>query len=153
MSPKRQWDVSYTSIVPRVQTIRIPRVEGSEPPGGANACNGWYHFKTTVTRAILSRYFIARQSRSTRLCSCTLRLCRVNKTKTSWLIILRSSLVLVGCFAKRKRTISRRVQERLDREQFHYLWRRIVKRGKRRRSRVCRRYDIGLRNVCYSVAT
>jgi len=33
--------------------------------------------------------------------------------------ILGSSLVLVGCRAKRKRAISRRVQTRLDMEQFH----------------------------------
>jgi len=32
---------------------------------------------------------------------------------------LGDSLVLVGCLAKRKRTINRRVQKRLDMEQFH----------------------------------
>jgi len=32
---------------------------------------------------------------------------------------LGDSLVLVGCLAERKRTINRRVQKRLDMEQFH----------------------------------
>ena len=35
--------------------------------------------------------------------------------------ILASSLVLVGCLAKRKRTISRRVQKRLDMELFRHF--------------------------------
>ena len=34
---------------------------------------------------------------------------------------LGSSLVLVGCLARRKRTINRRVQKRLDTEQFHHF--------------------------------
>ena len=32
----RQWDVSYTSIVPWVETIRILRVEGRGTPDAAN---------------------------------------------------------------------------------------------------------------------
>jgi len=32
-----------------------------------------------------------------------------------------SSLVLVGCLAKRKRTVSRRAQKRLDTEQFRHF--------------------------------
>jgi len=32
-----------------------------------------------------------------------------------------NSLVLVGCLAKRKRTINRRVQKRLDVERFHHF--------------------------------
>jgi len=35
--------------------------------------------------------------------------------------ILASSSVLVGCLAKRKRTISRRVQKRLDMELLHHF--------------------------------
>ena len=35
--------------------------------------------------------------------------------------ILGRSLVLAGCLAKRKRTINRRVQKRLDMEQFHHF--------------------------------
>ena len=35
--------------------------------------------------------------------------------------ILGSSLVLVGCLAKRKRTVSRRAQKRLDMEQFRHF--------------------------------
>ena len=30
-----QWEVSHTSIVPRVETIRTSRAEGCGPPGGA----------------------------------------------------------------------------------------------------------------------
>ena len=35
--------------------------------------------------------------------------------------IAASSLVSVGCVAKRKRTISRRVQNRLDMKRFHHF--------------------------------
>jgi len=35
--------------------------------------------------------------------------------------ILGSNLVLVGCLAKRKRTINRRVEKRLDVKQFHHF--------------------------------
>jgi len=35
--------------------------------------------------------------------------------------ILASSLVLVGCLAKRQRTIDRRVQKKIDMEQFHHF--------------------------------
>ena len=35
--------------------------------------------------------------------------------------ILASSLVSVGCLAERQRTINRRVQKRLDMEQFHHF--------------------------------
>jgi len=35
--------------------------------------------------------------------------------------ILVSSLVLVGCLAERQRTINRRVQKRLDMEQFRHF--------------------------------
>ena len=73
--------------------------------------------------AILSRDFIAWQlSRSMRLCSCTLRLCRVNKPNQhdcwwySW-----CSLVLVSRLAEWKRTINLGVQKRLDMEQFHHF--------------------------------
>jgi len=56
---------------------------------------------------------------------------------------LGDSLVLVGCLAKRKRTINRRVQKRLDTEQFHRFGTVFVKEkcktGKWCRSRVCLR--------------
>jgi len=43
-SSVRQRDISYTSIVLWVETIRIPRAEGCGPPGGADVCNRGYHF-------------------------------------------------------------------------------------------------------------
>jgi len=43
--------------------------------------------------------------------------------------ILGSSLVLVGCRAKRKRTINRRVQKRLDIEQFRHFGTVFVEEG------------------------
>jgi len=41
--------------------------------------------------------------------------------------ILGSTLVSVGCLAKRKRTINRRVQKRLDMEQFRHSGTAFVK--------------------------
>ena len=41
--------------------------------------------------------------------------------------VLASSLVSVGCLAKRKRTTNRRVRKRLDMEQFHYCVTMFVK--------------------------
>ena len=69
-------------------------------------------------RAILSRDFIARSSRSVRLCSCTRR---TNQTNMTDYDTLGSSLVLVGCLAKRKCTINRRLQKRSDMEQFRHF--------------------------------
>ena len=38
----RSWDVSYSSVVLRVETIRMPRAEGGGPLGGAIAATvGW----------------------------------------------------------------------------------------------------------------
>jgi len=53
--------------------------------------------------------------------------------------ILVSSLVLVGCLAKRKRTINRGVQESLDMEQFHHYLRESFREGlcNHRRTFVC----------------
>jgi len=45
----------YTSVVPWVETIRIPRAEGCRPLGGANVCNSWYHFNTSVNLEISRR--------------------------------------------------------------------------------------------------
>jgi len=44
--------------------------------------------------------------------------------------ILASSLVLVGCLAERQRTINRRVQKRLDMEQFHHFGTVFVKEAR-----------------------
>jgi len=42
-SSRRYWDVSCTSIVLWVETIRVPRAEGRGPPGGTTVkCNDWY---------------------------------------------------------------------------------------------------------------
>jgi len=41
--------------------------------------------------------------------------------------IFASSSVSVGCLAERQRTINRRVQERLDMEQFHHFGTAFVK--------------------------
>ena len=41
--------------------------------------------------------------------------------------VLGSSLVLAGCLAKRKRTVSRRAQKRLDTEQFRHFGTMFVK--------------------------
>jgi len=45
------------------------------------------------------------------------------QTKPTRLIflVLGSSLFLVGCLAKRKRTINRRIQKRLNMKQFHHF--------------------------------
>jgi len=62
--------------------------------------------------------------RSVRLCSCTLRLCRVNKpnqTNMTDYDILGSSLVLIRGLAKRMCAINRWVQKRLDMEQFRHF--------------------------------
>ena len=52
-----------------------------------------------------------------------------------------NSLVLVGCLAKRKRPINRRVQKRLDVERFHHFGTVFVKADRETekwcRSRVC----------------
>ena len=52
-----------------------------------------------------------RFSRSVRLCGCTLRR---NQTDMTDYDIFSSSLVFVGCLVKRKRTISGRLQNRLE---------------------------------------
>jgi len=55
--------------------------------------------------------------------------------------ILASSLVLLGCLAKRKRMINRRVRKRLDVKQFRHFGRVFVKEDRETgnwcRSRVC----------------
>ena len=72
---------------------------------------------------------------------------------------LGDSLVLVGCLAKRKRTINRRVQKRLDMEQFHRFGTVFVKAdretGKWCRSRVSLRDKVAAFNstVAASAAT
>ena len=42
---RRWWDVSYTSTVRWVETIRVPRAEGCWPPDGASAGNVDNQFK------------------------------------------------------------------------------------------------------------
>jgi len=46
--PTPHWDVSYSSIVPWVETIRIQHAEGCSPPDGANACSDGYHSNTFI---------------------------------------------------------------------------------------------------------
>jgi len=74
--------------------------------------------KTDVTLTILSRDKVA-------ACDCAVARCElvalINQTNMTDYDILGSSLVLVGCHAKRKRTINRRVHKRLDMEQFHHF--------------------------------
>ena len=83
-------------------------------------------FQTDVTPAILSRDFDARLYRAiksqhvTAASRCDL-VALTNQTNMTDYDILGSSLVLVGCLAKRKRTINRRVHKRLDMEQFHHF--------------------------------
>ena len=42
-----QWDVSCTRIVTRVETIRIPRVDGCKPLNAANVCKKVAHTRLT----------------------------------------------------------------------------------------------------------
>ena len=83
-------------------------------------------FQTDVTPAILSRDFDARLYRAIKSQRSTVQLhaaswfALINQTNMTDYDILGSSLVLVGCHAKRKRTINRRVHKRLDMEQFHH---------------------------------
>jgi len=46
------WDVSYTSIVHWVETIRITHAEGRGRPGGANVRNHGYHFNMSINLKI-----------------------------------------------------------------------------------------------------
>jgi len=70
-------------------------------------------------RAILSCNFIARSCCSVRLCSCTSATSSHKQTKPTWLMMILLLEVVVGCLAKRKRTISLRAEKRLDIKQFY----------------------------------
>ena len=75
---------------------------------------------------ILSRDFVTRLSRdNVAACDYAVASCdfvaQTNQTNMTDDDILAGMLVSVGCVAKRKRTISRGVQKRLDMEQFHHF--------------------------------
>ena len=75
---------------------------------------------------ILSRDFVARLSRDNVAArDCAVARCdfvaQTNQTNMTGDDILAGMLVSVGCVAKRKRTISRGVQKRIDMERFHHF--------------------------------
>ena len=105
----------------------------------------------SCTPAILSRYFVARLYRAMNSQYAATLSRKTNQANMTDYDIRANSLVLVGCLAKRKRPINRRVQKRLDVERFHHFGTVFVKEDRETekwcRSRVCLRDKVA---ACYS---
>jgi len=75
---RRQWDVSYTSVVPWVEKVCITCMEERGPPGGSNVCNDRYHSNMSMNSEI-------RQQQS-----CTYLTLHTNTTRHKFIIFAKS---------------------------------------------------------------